>query len=461
MTKHSQILTLLEKLAGQEAPFGGRVPDEVGCAFAKGDGDLGYSQLNELLLLFGFDRVNQPFFRFLLDRTTEYEPGDAFSTFEQLEEGVNEFRKIAILLYGNVKFAFKNLSRDVELLESALAELEPLSQEEFSSRHAPILPVSPISSEDAYLTGYLIERELQERRKDPNDHEAEALEARRVEIVERAKKNHRAYLASDHLDVYVATSMRDRHEFLSVSHLTTEIFNHDLLRPLKLRWFDPTQACCENRIDKGLSEALMLRRAACTLYLAQESDTLGKDSELASTLAQGKPVVAYLPTVDERYVDDHMKTVAAARPGEDPSSPSLLLDQLRRFDPAAAWESPDVRAWCETPSSADVTALRGRLQSRMKSHYDSRASTLCESHPLGIQVNLETGVANGVLVVRSVDECVRLIERIVTRNLELMIQETGSYTAIRERISDCIFRVMTADAMLTNTFWNFYLNPAE
>ena len=51
---------------------------------------------------------------------------------------------------------------------------------------------------------------------------------------------------------------------------------------------------CEDRIDKGLSEALMLKRAKCTLFLAQESDTLGKDSELASTLAQGKPVIAYV-----------------------------------------------------------------------------------------------------------------------------------------------------------------------
>lgn len=31
--------------------------------------------------------------------------------------------------------------------------------------------------------------------------------------------------------------------------------------------------------------------------------------------------------------------------------------------------------------------------------YDRRAETLIKSHPLGLQVNLDTGVANGVLVV--------------------------------------------------------------
>jgi hypothetical protein len=50
----------------------------------------------------------------------------------------------------------------------------------------------------------------------------------------------------------------------------------------------------------------MLRRASCTIYLAQESDTLGKDSELASTLAQGKPVVAYIPDVTEEYFAAHL-----------------------------------------------------------------------------------------------------------------------------------------------------------
>ena len=42
----------------------------------------------------------------------------------------------------------------------------------------------------------------------------------------------------------------------------------------------------------------MLKRACCTVYSVQDTDTLGKDSELASTLAQGKPVIAYVPDMD-------------------------------------------------------------------------------------------------------------------------------------------------------------------
>ena len=41
------------------------------------------------------------------------------------------------------------------------------------------------------------------------------------------------------------------------------------------------------------------------------------------------------------------------------------------------------------------------------------------------------------------------------------LEESKEYTVLREKISRCIYRVMTTDAMLTNTFWNFYIDPAE
>jgi hypothetical protein len=72
-------------------------------------------------------------------------------------------------------------------------------------------------------------------------------------------------------------------------------------------------------------------------------------------------------------------------------------------------------------------------------------------------------VANGVLVVRSVSDCAELIRRIVTRTLEfdLTDEKANGFLALRERISGSIYRVMTHDMMLTNSFWNFYLEPRE
>jgi hypothetical protein len=449
---------LLEQLTGQTLPFAEQLAP-LTIAIGPGESGLGYTQLNELLLLAGLDRVTHAFFAFLLTGSPDYKPGLAFESFEQLETGVTRFRKAALLAYGNVKFAFKTLSRDEATLRSDFEGWQSISTESFEKRHTPLMPLSDIGPEEAYLTGYLIESELKARLENPQDEAARLLERRRLEVVEIALRNQNAYLASDHLDVYVATSMRARHEFISIGRTVRHIFEDPAVKSLKLRWFDPTQAYCVNRIDKGLAEALMLRRAECTIYLAQESDTLGKDSELASTLAQGKPVIAYVPEVDDAYFAMHMESLAAADASK--SRTLHLLDQLRLLDPGAAWTTPKIRQWCENPSSIAEGELEALVRQKLKAHYDSRASTLRERHPLGIQVNLGTGVANGVLVARTPQQCAALVRGIMTRALDFDLVDEKQYTALREKISGSIFRVMTADPMLTNTFWNFYLNPAE
>src|SRR2546430_5906662 len=89
--------------------------------------------------------------------------------------------------------------------------------------------------------------------------------------------------------------MRSDADFVSVNHFVRGLFSHDKIRPLKLRHFNPTQSWIEDRIAKGLVEALMLRRAGVTIYMAQKSDTFGKDSEASVALGQGKPVIVYVP----------------------------------------------------------------------------------------------------------------------------------------------------------------------
>ena len=456
------LLAILADLTGQDAPFGRDfdVPTEQ---VVKGSG-LGYSQFNELLLLVGYDRVSPVFFQFLVDGTAEYRPGAAVNSLAEMRKGVDRFRVLAILRFGNVKFAFKYLSAPSTDLVAELALITPVDSAEFSQRHDPLLPIDPIPGEQTYFLGYLIKKQLDDRlAQNPGDKAAEQQLEDRNRIIEKGKRNHQAYLASDHMDVYVATSMREPHEYQMINQVVHEVFSSPALKDLKLRWFDPTQAYCEDRIDKGLAEGLMLKRATCTLYLAQESDTLGKDSELASTLAQGKPVIAYIPSVTEAdslgYVDHFLQTVARSSPGT--REPELLLQQLRVFCPDAAWLDREVMGWVANRDQMDTTVAKRRLAKCVREHYEKRADTLKQVHPLGIQVHLETGVANGVLVARSTEQCVDLIRRILTRTLEFKICEKtidGSrYLLLKEKITDSVFRVVTGDRFLTNAFWNFYL----
>jgi len=245
-----------------------------------------------------------------------------------------------------------------------------------------------------------------------------------------------------------------------VNGLVNKIFGGVVLSDLKLRWFDPTQAYCNDRIDKGLAEGLMLKRADLTLYFVQESDTIGKDSELAATLAQGKPVVAYVPVGDAAFVNKLISDLEELYP--EKSKMSLIFEQLQVYEPEAAWADPDVRGWLDNPNTDICEVGITRLKESVQKHYEKRADTLMNKHPLGIQVCLKTGVANGLLVVRSVDDCAKLIRKILLNELEFTIESVdkdgNKYYLLRETITNCVFRVMSGDKLLTNAFWNFYLD---
>jgi hypothetical protein len=460
MTDHVKLLQLFEGLTGQSPPLV-QAFCEVAPEFPTGG--LGYSQLNELLLLLGYDRVTQAFFQFLVDGTLEYKSGAELPTIEALELGVERARQLSLLFFGNVKFGFKKLAQDVDELSFYRDATQPLDSEIFQKRHEPIHPVDPIPSGETYYLGYVVQKEIEDRlQRDPQDEAALADKRALGRVREQGIRNHRAYLISDHIDVYVATSMRRRHEYLEIAAFAADVFGREAICGLKLRWFDPTQAYCSDRIDKGLAEALMLKRAKCTLYLAQELDTLGKDSELASTLAQGKPVIAYVPSPTEKEIVDSVPRLATLY---SRSEASIILERLQTISPSLAWVDPEVRRWLDVPTEMDRGRATSLLVNTTCDHYDKRAQTLRESHPLGIQVNLDTGVANGVLVARQPQECAELIFRIVTGRLEFRIEKRVlngvEYHVLRETISDSIFRVMTGDAMLTNSFWNYYLETVE
>jgi len=460
VTGESQNLTeILEALTGQRPPLLHSLTTVP--SFPRNG--LGYSQLNELLLLLGYDRVTHAFFQYLVDETLDYQPGCELRSIEELQAAVERARQLSLLFFGNVKFGFKKLARDADELSFYHASTQPIDAEILKQRHDPIHPVDPIPASETYFLGYMIQKELDDRlKKNPAD--ATALSEKRVQqqVCDKGVRNHHAYLVSDHLDVYVATSMRRRHEYTEVAEFTHQLFSHNRIRDLKLRWFDPTQAYCPDRVDKGLAEALMLKRAKCTLYLAQESDTLGKDSELASTLAQGKPVIAYVPSPTDEEVRDSVSRLSGVY---SQSEAAIILERLQMLASNLAWSDQQVRRWLEAPDQLDRDRALALLVKTTREHYDKRAQTLRESHPLGIQVNLDTGVANGVLVVRSIHDCAELIYRIVTRTLQFRVErktiESVEYHFLREMVSNSIFRVMTGDAMLTNSFWNFYLEPSE
>jgi hypothetical protein len=78
--------------------------------------------------------------------------------------------------------------------------------------------------------------------------------------------------------------------------------------------------------------------------------------------------------------------------------------------------------------------------------------------PLALQVDLGSGVANGVLVVRTEQDCAELLSRLLTNDCEFRFERAREpgITSLLESISESPFRVVTHNKTLTNPFWSLY-----
>ena len=496
--------------------------------------EIDHSQLNELLLLVNKDRMGKPMFRFVFGgacRVSQLEVAvERYQKIAMLRYGNFVFAyRILSRIVDEDEFAaelgslciegdstgaayraraqklleVENIPRDdtplvgylsatqivAEAGRSKLLRVAAKTMGEVSSWNAFEEVIRELSNPEEQLAVFGMIRNYQSRNPDrtANDFaayitevapEIERRHARLQQVQSIATRNQDIYLTWDHMDVYFATSMRKAWEFADLYDFISGLMKRPAIHELNVRFFDPTQSYTGNRVDKGLVESLMLKRAKCTVYSVQDTDTLGKDSELAATLAQGKPVIAYVPSKPEadrvvellqedpqtvlerlRFVlnaDERFMTDMSAQDRTFVAEFRALTD----FAHTVVFRSVPERQAVETfrlRHSSEMKRLCRLIAVAEKRIYDSRANTLKRFHPLGIQVNLATGVANGVMVVRSFDECAALLRSILTDTMEFDLVEDGSMWYLRERISGSYFRVVTKNTKINNCFWNFYL----
>jgi len=225
----NRIRELLTQLVGEEPP----IPDPKNldsCQNIFNDNGIGYSQFNELLLLFGLDRISIDFFQYIADKKLPYnsnDPTSKINSIDDLEKGINKFRVFAVFRFGNIRYAFKTLSKigEEKSFNNWLETLKPKGKEYYQNRHSQILPIKKIDDKDTYYNGEFIGRQIEEVLKNnPKDKDLLKEKTKMDEVREKGIFNYQCYLASDHLDVYIATSMRQRHEYIFVNKIINEIF---------------------------------------------------------------------------------------------------------------------------------------------------------------------------------------------------------------------------------------------
>ncbi len=117
---------------------------------------------------------------------------------------------------------------------------------------------------------------------------------------EKGLQNTKFYLSLvNDLDVYVATSMRNKKDFIEMAKTCDKLFKAPKISNLHLRYFDPTLSSADGHEDKGLIECLMVRCAKVLIYSAGFKESYGKDAEAAMALSTGKPVIFYCMDVSK------------------------------------------------------------------------------------------------------------------------------------------------------------------
>ncbi|MGE6383580.1 hypothetical protein ACQKCO_18500, partial [Shewanella baltica] len=262
-----------------------------------------------------------------------------------------------------------------------------------------------------------------------------------------------------------------------------------------------------DRVAKGLVEALMLKRASLTIYMAQKSDTFGKDSEASVSLGQGKPVIVYVPklriegdiVVDvEEYFKKSRVELSELYSGlpnseevddtidDEALIASIITESLTNCTDECiceavnkVWADFDLysesarvnssereayRQWLDvvkSDSSHDLIPLSIRnvvigILVATSINFEKRAKVFREVHPLALQVILSTGVLNGILVTRDVGQCAEVLVSIIKNDLNLDMTKDESNYRVVERITGSTIRVISRHRLLRNSFEAFY-----
>ncbi|MFA6191717.1 MAG: helix-turn-helix transcriptional regulator [Sulfurimonas sp.] len=320
---------------------------------------------------------------------------------------------------------------------------------------------------------------------------------------DKAFANLTNYLTADYMDLYIATSMRNDGDFISVNNFVNSLMQHSKIEKLNLRYFNPTQSWIDDRIAKGLIEALMLKRASITIYMAQKSDTFGKDSEASVALGQGKPVIVYVPKLtiseinldsselarmneaelrkyigeDEDYEEYDYRALLseAVKNHLDKASDDIIIASVIQYWAEFDLESEIVRIkedhviseyrvfLNEIKNNEEITPISKELIEYIKIillsvtiNYEIRANIFKEVHPLALQVILSSGVLNGILVARSLESCADLLQSLLINKMDLELKSDENNYKLVEKSTGSVIRVISKNILLSYSFEQFY-----
>lgn len=502
--------------------------------------------INQALAALGRENIDKKFYDVVFKN-------ENCSDLNNFEKCVEKFRQFCIFYFGNFKFGFRKFHRiqttaDEEKFQKLWDDLFTLK--EFQNR-TKLIGIKPIDTDVLWCLGYLSVRyakaadaardkflnglkkvkleecqsyndlnkkitnfdplhddallppeanllpvydeiaSFQERLKKAKEICSQPAEKRIEEMQRRGRQNTFAYLTMREIDVYFATSMRKPEHFYNAQRLINRLFKGEKLGKYNLRVFDPTQSFSHDRLDKGLTECLMIACSKITLYNAQDEDTFGKDAEAAVSLAQAHPVIVYVARLfaGNESIKEIYKFVDLA--------PKMSVDDLYEdFKTRERWDFKYINNLEKEPLSKDrlisdyldkkllsilttmeSNIIRGELinygyslseigadrEKLIKTaidyikKFERRALIFLEGHPLSMQTSPKDGVARGVIVTRSVEDTENILFALLTNTMEYVIIRDEYCWKLCEKNTSSPIRVITTDSTLTSAYWDKFL----
>ncbi|HIQ63672.1 MAG: hypothetical protein UFE80_03470 [Christensenellales bacterium] len=411
-------------------------------------------QLDQLLSLQGICCVTDGFFRYYwltaprhfyrLEPIALPEACDGIASIEQLRWGFNRLFIDCLLLFGNIPMGFRTLAQmSYEALEAFFARQR--TPDEAIQRRGSTLPFHDIPKEDRYLISEMAcktfaniygKGELLEKLK------TSYREARRRgirhptfrklldgEYLQREPDQLSLFAANDILD----EQAEDEADIEKKAALLSERFERAHRMAL-----ENTELYLSLVNDLDVYVATSMRTKEHFMEMARFCETVFQSDELR----------AY----DLRYFDP---TISAADSHEDKGLIECLMVKAARM---LIYSSGDKDSFGKDVEAAMALCL-GKPTIFYCKEKNGRAAFFRHVHPLSRLVDFRTGVAGGVMVCENEREVIRLVKRILTNQMEYVIDRKypdRAYYLLKERTTDSIVRIQTDNRLLSSVFWNSY-----
>ncbi len=314
----------------------------------------------------------------------------------------------------------------------------------------------------------------------------EKLDPNHIEnIREMGRKNTYAYLSTNEIDIYFATSMRRGLDFVSNSKFLEEVICKLKDEKLNLVYFDPTQSYLDDRIQKGLIESIMIKRCKLIVYNAQEHETFGKDAEAGIGLAHQKPVIIFVPRIlsyneklkefynildtvgyekkplgnafrEKGYLSESDYSTFIDLSTEKSEAIKVILSKSEKLN--QIFQEIEVNDLKEELANIGYDPTDPNIQDDIKKYtfykmleFENRALLFKDLHPLSFQISPLDGVVRGVFVTRTPFETSNLIRNILLKTLDYEIvgeeQDLPNYL-LRDKLTNSPIRALPKDITL-------------